>query len=326
MGSSSADPTKDARIVTSLAEFCLVLMRRWQTKCAGTDMRQWMERIGSLLRAFSSPACQWDRLPSRARAAVLGVCATALRASSHFKLEGETEVLVAWLDSAAVAVQRVFTETQAPDGDGLQEDQFAIMSVDLLRNLVNRIREPSEWYPAFHYHVLMQALLSRLNWCLTAQRQPDLCQAILGLLCLVAREKQGLDALLSSNLSQLVWLPLSDVGKKSSAGGSQDWTRVFRLALNLANYLQTHGGHLALQSTLDVLVLLQDRLTAYITLPRALLGGVDEIRLMVESVDLAAHCIKHYKQVGLNYRDTLLNCQHYFISSPFSGNCSIQHR
>ncbi len=295
-----SDLDSDPRVLTSLAEMCLMLMRRWQTKCAGADMRQWLTRVAALLRTFSSPSSfPWEALPARARAAVLGVAATALRASSHFRLEGQSEALGAWLDPAALTIQKAFrlSETSKGKQDGPQEEHFGVLAVDLLRNLVQRIKEPTEWYPPFHYHVLSQTLMSKLSQCLTAEKHPELCQSILGLLSLVARAQQGLDAVLSSDLSQLLWLPLSDVGKRGSVG--KEWTQVFRLAVNLSSYLQVQGGQMALQGTLDTLVLLQDRLTVSMTLPRALLNGTEETRLMVDALSLIAHFMSRYKQVRL---------------------------
>ena len=74
------------------------------------------------------------------------------------------------------------------DDDRVQEDQFAIISVDLLRMLIQRIKEPSEWYRPIHHHVLVQTLLAKLSQNFTSQTQPELCQSVLGLLALIAEE------------------------------------------------------------------------------------------------------------------------------------------
>ncbi len=301
LAQSSNEGTPEPRAATSLAEFCLVLMRRWQTKCAGADMSLWIDRVGGFLRSLAAPTCPWESLPARCRAAAVGISATALRASSHFKLDNEAEALCDWIDSVTVIVQRAFRmePKSEEEEDSLQEDQFAIVTVDLLTMLIHRIKEPAEWFPPLHRHVLVQTLLAKLNEAMIAERQPELCQSILGLLCLVAKCPQGFDALLTSNLSHLVWMPLSDVGKRRGFPGSSgaQWARVFRLSLNLAALLQAQGGRLSLQNTLDVLVLLQERLTSFVALPRALLNGTDEARLMVESISIAADFMKYFKQV-----------------------------
>jgi hypothetical protein len=89
----SSEGPDNTRVLTSLSEVCLVLMQRWQTKCADS-MEAWcMDQAGLLEEA----ATGFDELHPRSRAAILAITNTALKTSS-FKLDDEESVLASWLE------------------------------------------------------------------------------------------------------------------------------------------------------------------------------------------------------------------------------------
>ena len=75
----------------------------------------------------------------------------------------------------------------------------------------------------------------------------EIAGGILGVLLLLGRSGRGCQALLASDLAQLLWLPLSSVtGEKLLK--QQDWLRVFHEALQLATLLLTKGRHEAVEN------------------------------------------------------------------------------
>ena len=76
----------NTRMTISLAETCLILMQRWQTKCSGDSMVDFVQKIGLMLDEFAT-VC--ESLHPRARIALLGVISSALKLS-NFKIDNET--------------------------------------------------------------------------------------------------------------------------------------------------------------------------------------------------------------------------------------------
>jgi len=113
----------DSQAITSLSEFALVLVRRWQTKCAepgaGEEvdgMADWCNRVGELLTVF---AANCEEVSGRARSAILALCISALRSSSHKLGSGKTseeDVLRQWFEPAAVCVKKAFREMEKSRG------------------------------------------------------------------------------------------------------------------------------------------------------------------------------------------------------------------
>ena len=111
--------------------------------------------------------------------------------------------------------------------------QVPILSISLMRNLVQRLSAasgegPDCWYHILHRQVLVQSLLSRLHHSLRGQMHMDLVTAVLGLLIALAKTELGCSALLSSNLALMVWLPLSDVKQ-----ATKEWLPVFQLGIQV---------------------------------------------------------------------------------------------
>ena len=106
-----------------------------------------------------------------------------------------------------------------------------------MRNLVQRLSAVGDdggWYDIVHRQVLVQSLLSRLHHSLRAQADMDLVTAVLGLLIAVAKTEPGCSAILSSDLSLMVWLPLSDVKQ-----ATKEWLPVFQLCIQVYSLVMT---------------------------------------------------------------------------------------
>ena len=111
--------------------------------------------------------------------------------------------------------------------------QVPVLSISLMRNLVQRLSavnggDDGEWYDILHRQVLAQSLLSRLHHSLRAQTDMDLITAVLGLLIAIAKTVPGCSAILSSDLSLMVWLPLSDVKQ-----ATKEWLPGFQLCIQV---------------------------------------------------------------------------------------------
>ena len=109
--------------------------------------------------------------------------------------------------------------------------QVPLLSISLMRNLVQRLSAVGDdggWYDILHRQVLVQSLLSRLHHSLRAQADMDLVTAVLGLLIVLAKTEPGCSAILSSDLSLMVWLPLSDVKQ-----ATKEWLPVFQLCIQV---------------------------------------------------------------------------------------------
>ena len=115
--------------------------------------------------------------------------------------------------------------------------QVPLLSISLMRNLVQRLSAVGDdggWYDIVHRQVLVQSLLSRLHHSLRAQADMDLVTAVLGLLIAVAKTEPGCSAILSSDLSLMVWLPLSDVKQ-----ATKEWLPVFQLCIQVYSLVVT---------------------------------------------------------------------------------------
>ena len=78
-------------MITALSETCLILMQRWQTKCA-EKMDSFILDQADLL---SETSLGFENLNSRSRSAILAMASTALKFSS-FMMDKEEEILSAW--------------------------------------------------------------------------------------------------------------------------------------------------------------------------------------------------------------------------------------
>ena len=102
-----------------------------------------------------------------------------------------------------------------------------------MRILVQRLSaisdgDDGDWNDILHRQVLVQSLLSRLHHSLRAQTDIDLVTTVLGLLIAIAKTEPGCSAILSSDLSLLLWLPLSDVKQ-----ATKEWLPIFQLCIQV---------------------------------------------------------------------------------------------
>ncbi len=308
--------SKNLRVLTSLAELCLALMRRWQTKCAGDSMGAWCTEQGALLEDLANAFAALTH--PRAIAAVLGIASTALK-TSQFKLEKEEITLTAWMDPAATIMQKAFRQLEDEDdakkermeGGKLSDEerekekakeaaaqQVPVLAVNLLRNLLQRLSNKTDddhsniWFPVFHRRVLLQTLLSRLHHDLRARQRPELAQSVLGILTLLARTPMGSEAMLASDLSQMLWLPLADVRQLS------EWLPVFKLSLQLATTLLRLSGAAAVTTCMDVAALLTEQMTAFLLAPRANILKAEHVEMSVVTANFVAVFMQHHKKVS----------------------------
>ena len=221
------------KITTSLAETCLVLMRRWQTKCSDKNMDKFIVDLASMLQEMSQ---SFTELPIRSKTAILSIVGTAIKFST-FKLDHEFEALSSLLIPVAMIVQ------QNTLLDPQSRDQVPMLTLGILRNLLARFSDESDdcghvWFPVLHERAVIQTVLSITHHSLRAKNRVDLIQSAMAVLLVISRSKLGSNALLNNDLSQLLWLPLSTI-KNSSKG----WINVFTMAMHLASNLLRVGSN-----------------------------------------------------------------------------------
>ena len=356
------------RIITSLAETSLILMRRWQTKCAD-NMERFCVQQGKLLGEVSR--CQ-SALHPRFVSAVIAAAATALKFSQFkFKDGGsldsasnissgpkscdgpfsmdaqsrtEEKVLLTWLPPVVKMVQNTINNII----DGLlsggrinpkeqklsihhQEESnqhIEILAIGLLRNLVIRLNASSEavatenipskhsrnslWFFAFHETALVQTILSGAHHYIRFRQRPDFIHGSLTLLLTLSRTVVGCNAILSSDLSQLLWLPLSSIKQ----GASKEWIPVFVESLHLVATLLRVGKQQALNNAISFVALLQDQLISFLsskggttaadyTIGVEFFMREDQVRLTSSTASLISLMMAYYKQWQLQHPSSL---------------------
>lgn len=279
------------RIITSLSEVCLVLMQKWQTKCAD-NMETWVAKHAALLEHMSG---KFDQLHPRSQSAILAIASTALKTSS-FKLEQAEKSLLSWLEpTASITLKslQIFELNQSKKGlEHHKELAFVpVLAVSLLRNLIHRLDDPGLWFDLFHKQVVLQALLSQVHHCLHRQRDTNVILALLGLLSVMAKSKQGCQALLSSDLAQMIWLPLSEVKQANN-----EWVPVFQISLQFLVTLIRVGEHLGVENGVTVVTLLQEQLSTFLMAPNLSIQE-EHIELTVTTTSVISLLMNHYKQV-----------------------------
>ncbi len=115
------------------------------------------------------------------------------------------------------------------------------------------------------------------------------------------RSRPGCNALLSSDLAQMLWLPLSDVKQANN-----EWLPVFRLSLQLAAGLLSAGGQLAVENSVNVVALLQEQLTTFLLAPKISVEPA-HIDIMVTAAGFVAMFMAYHKQVGMQFSLALFN-------------------
>lgn len=124
-------------------------------------------------------------------------------------------------------------------------------------------------------------------------------QANLGLLILLARTKPGSQAIITSNLSQMLWLPLSEIkpGTAHPALAADPWAPVYELSLRLAGCLLRSVGHEAFETCVDVVALMQDQLTGFLAALRTSVKPAD-LEMAVCTTSFISLFMAHHKKVS----------------------------
>ena len=119
-------------------------------------------------------------------------------------------------------------------------------------------------YQILHQRSIIMILLSYTHHALLDGTNSQVVHSAFSLYLALSRDEEGVNSLLAQELSQLLWLPMSNINRKLD----QDWIIVFNLALQLAlNMLRKAKQH-ALEHILTVISLLQDQLTAFLSGPK----------------------------------------------------------
>ena len=294
------------KIVISLSETCLVLMQRWLTKCSGDSMTAFVENVGAMLQEFAGV---YEMLHPRARVAVQGIFATTLKLSA-FKMEMESSVMSQWLLSACQLVEKALQSHQDP--------KEAILAVGLLRSLLQRRSKLDlvEYYTILHQRSILMILLSYTHHALLNNTGCQVIHSTFGLFLTLSKDEEGVGSLLAMELSQLLWLPLSNINRKLD----KDWIQVFNLALQLALHILRRGKQHALEHILTVIALLQEQLSAFLSGPKN--GNIEKskMELTATSATLISHTMTYYKQWQMIHPASLN--QFYYAMNSLLHTCA----
>ena len=287
---------------------------------------------------IESSTLVFDELHSRARSSLIALEIAALRATA-FKLKDEEKSLSLWIEPAVLLMLKSFSLVDSLD---FEEDEkaaaslkVAVLSVSLVRGLCDRLINTSgdsrnsccsssSWFEAFHRNSVFQASTSQLHHCLNrATKTPqgnkrlELIKSILGLFTLIGNTKVGCDALLSSDLSQIVWLPLSNVNPSQSISNGEiqnsnhPWNSVFKLSVELMTTLLRIGKQYAVAESVSFVALLQEQLLFYISAPSLTAnsaGAVDPefLELTACVANFVAPLFKYNKLWQLEHRNSFV--------------------
>ena len=267
---AEAAPAPPPRLTVLLAETCVVMARRWQTKCTD-NMAQWTSLTAALLGRLQ---CVWTATHPRARLAVLGLALSTLR-MSDFKLDLATDggVLTEWLDPVLSLMRIIFTElesvfstTELKEGEFLRCPELVLA---LVTGLVSRLPD-KVWLSGLHHHCSLQLLLSAAGACTRHAAAPSFVTAIINLLIEICSCLPGVSAVLLQDLARDLWLPLSDL----KAGHEAAWAGVRHVALQLAGTLVRTGRRQGVAPAVTAVALLQDKIVADLLSPRQ---GLDHL-------------------------------------------------
>lgn len=171
-----------------------------------------------------------------------------------------------------------------------------VLSTGLLRNLVERLNAPKVWLDIFHRKLVLMSMVSHLHHCLRGHRHPEVAQALFSFLIPIAKSEDGCRALILTNLSQMLWLPLADIKLTVDAA----WLSVFRLAINFACVMLRVGKHDAVDQSIDFVTVLQEQLILFLMAPQE--------RVQTEFLDgtvatgsLIAHLMRYHQRVSETY-------------------------
>ena len=196
---------------------------------------------------------------------------------------------------------------------GHEDPREAVIALGLLRGLLQRLPEVKEWMGILHQRSLVMSVLSHSHHSLRSTSNAEVIQASLGLLLTLSKTAEGCQCLLATDLSQMIWLPLSSINKKLT----KEWIQVFTLALQLALNLIRVGQQHALEHILTVVALLQDQLLAFLVGPKNGNLTRDKMDLTSSAATLISHVMAFYKQWQLVHPASL--------SLFYSAMCSLLH-
>ena len=298
---------KNMKIVISLSETCLVLMQRWLTKCSGDSMTAFVENVGAMLQEFASV---YDMLHPRARVAVQGIFATTLKLST-FKMDMESTVMSQWLLSACQLVEKALQSHEDP--------KEAILAVGLLRSLLQRRSKDhgaADYYTILHQRSILMILLSYTHHALLNNTNCQVVHSTFSLFLTLSKDEEGVNSLLAMELSQLLWLPLSNINRKLD----KEWIQVFNLALQLALHILRRGKQHALEHVLTVIALLQEQLSAFLSGPKN--GNIEKskMELTATAATLISHTMTYYKQWQMIHPASLN--QFYYAMNSLLHTCA----
>ena len=92
---------------------------------------------------------------------------------------------------------------------GHEDPREAVLALGLLRGLLQRLPEVTEWHDILHQRSLVMSILSHSHHSLRSTTNPEVIQASFGLLLTLSKTSEGCQGLLATDLSQMIWLPLS---------------------------------------------------------------------------------------------------------------------
>ena len=114
-----------------------------------------------------------------------------------------------WLPSACMLVEKSLQQQNYSNND----QREAVLTIGLLRSLLQRLSDVQEWYGVIHRRSLLHVILSHTHHSLRSIVNPEVIQASLSLCLALSKTQQGCHGLLAMDMGQLIWLPLSSFNR-----------------------------------------------------------------------------------------------------------------
>jgi len=181
----------------------------------------------------------------------------------------------------------------------------------------------NNWYSNLHEVALVQSILSGTHHLIRFRQRPDFINANLSLLLTLARTHDGCNAILSNDLSQLLWLPLSSIKQ----GASKEWIPVFVGSIYLVSTLLRVGKQQAVDNSISFIAFLEEQLLSFLSTKSGTAGdysiGVEfflqenQMKLTSATASLIGLMMEYYKQWQLKHSISLNNA--------YQSMCALLH-
>ena len=193
----------------------------------------------------------------------------------------------------------------------------------MVESTIPHLDRKNSWYATLHEVAFVQTILSGTHHLIRFRQRPDFIYANLSLLLTLARTQDGCNAILSNDLSQLLWLPLSAI----KHGASKEWIPVFVESIYFVSTLLRVGRQQAVDNSISFVAFLEEQLLSFLSTKSGTSGdyaiGVEfflqenQVKLTSATASLISLMMEYYKQWQLKHSSSLNNA--------YQSMCALLH-